>query len=89
MSAAYASIGIALPTTTDAMLLDSAFNDLKVGDEFDAENDLAGDVLLMDGHVALSLGDGSIIHASGGQLTEEPMPAWVGNGILGVYRPLR
>jgi len=89
VSAAYASIGIALPTTTDAMLFDSAFNDLKVGDEFDAENNQAGDVLLMDGHVALSLGDGSIIHASGRQLTEEPMPAWVGNGILGVYRPLR
>jgi hypothetical protein len=89
VSAAYASIGVALPTTTDAMLLDSAFNELKVGDEYDAENDLAGDVLLMDGHVALSLGDGSIIHASGGQLTEEPMPTWVGNGILGVYRPLR
>ena len=88
VSAAYASVGLALPTTTDAMLLDSAFNDLKVRDEYDAENDLAGDVLLMDGHVALSLGNGSIIHASGGQLTEEVLPAWVRNGILGVYRPL-
>jgi cell wall-associated NlpC family hydrolase len=88
VSAAYASVGIALPTTTDAMLLDVEFNRRKVGDEFDAENDLAGDVLLMDGHVALSLGNGSVIHASDGQLTEETLPAWVRNGILGVYRPL-
>ena len=88
VSTAYATIGIALPTTTDAMLLDYGFGQLKVGDEYSEENDLAGDVLLMDGHVALSLGNGSIIHASGGQLTEEPLPAWVRNGVLGVYRPL-
>ncbi len=88
VSAAYASVGIAIPTTTDAMLLDSGFNELKVSDEFNAENDVSGDVLLMDGHVALSLGNGTIIHASGGQLTEESLPAWVRNGILGVYRPL-
>ena len=88
VSTAYASIGIAIPTTTDAMLHDGAFGQLKVGDEYTQENDLAGDVLLMDGHVALSLGNGSIIHASGGQLTEEPLPAWVRNGVLGVYRPL-
>jgi hypothetical protein len=59
---------------------------MRVGDEYNQETDLAGDVLLMDGHVALSLGNGSIIHASGGQLTEEPLPAWVRNGIIGVYR---
>ena len=88
VSTAYASIGIAIPTTTDAMLLHEGFSRFKVGDEYTGENDLAGDVLLMDGHVALSLGNGSIIHASGGQLTEEPLPAWVRNGILGVYRPL-
>jgi len=88
VSTAYASIGIAIPTTTDAMLLHEGFGQLKVGDEYSQDNDLAGDVLLMDGHVALSLGNGSIIHASGGQLTEEPLPAWVRNGVLGVYRPL-
>lgn len=88
VSTAYASIGIAIPTTTDAMLLHEGFGQFKVGDEYSEENDLAGDVLLMDGHVALSLGNGSIIHASGGQLTEEPLPAWVRNGVLGVYRPL-
>jgi cell wall-associated NlpC family hydrolase len=88
VSTAYASIGIAIPTTTDAMLLHEGFGQFKVSDEYSEENDLAGDVLLMDGHVALSLGNGSIIHASGGQLTEEPLPAWVRNGVLGVYRPL-
>jgi hypothetical protein len=88
LSTAFASIGIAIPTTTDAMLLDEGFGRLKVGDEYIGEVDLPGDVLLMDGHVALSLGNGSIIHASGGQLTEEPLPAWVRNGVLGVYRPL-
>lgn len=88
VSTAFASIGIAIPTTTDAMLLDEGFGRFKVGDEYVQESDLAGDVLLMDGHVALSLGNGSIIHASGGQLTEEPLPAWVRNGVLGVYRPL-
>jgi cell wall-associated NlpC family hydrolase len=88
LSTAFASIGIAIPTTTYAMLLDEGFGQFKVGDEYVQESDLAGDVLLMDGHVALSLGNGSIIHASGGQLTEEPLPAWVRNGVLGVYRPL-
>ena len=88
VSTAYASIGIAIPTTSDAMLIHEGFGQFKVGDEYSGENDLVGDVLLMDGHVALSLGNGSIIHASGGQLTEEPLPAWVRNGILGVYRPL-
>ena len=88
VSTAFASIGIAIPTTTDAMLLDEGFGRFKVGDEYVQESDLAGDVLLMDGHVAVSLGNGSIIHASGGQLTEEPLPAWVRNGVLGVYRPL-
>ena len=88
VSTAFASIGIAIPTTTDAMLLDEGFGRFKVGDQYVQESDLAGDVLLMDGHVALSLGNGSIIHASGGQLTEEPLPAWVRNGVLGVYRPL-
>ena len=88
VSTAYASIGIAIPTTTEAMLIHESFGRFKVGDEYSEENDLVGDVLLMDGHVALSLGNGSIIHASGGQLTEEPLPAWVRNGILGVYRPL-
>jgi len=88
VSTAYASIGIAIPTTTDAMLLHEGFGQFKVGDEYSEENDLAGDVLLMDGHVALSLGNGSIIHASGGQLTEKPLPAWVRDGVLGVYRPL-
>ena len=88
VSTAFASIGIAIPTTTDAMLLDEGFGRFKVGDEYVQESDLAGDVLLMDGHVAVSLGNGSIIHASGGHLTEEPLPAWVRNGVLGVYRPL-
>jgi cell wall-associated NlpC family hydrolase len=88
VSTAYASIDIAIPSTTDAMLLHEGFGQFKVGDEYSQGNDLAGDVLLMDGHVALSLGNGSIIHASGGQLTEEPLPAWVRNGVLGVYRPL-
>ena len=88
VSAAYASIGIQIPTTTDAMMVDATFSDYKVADEFDPATDRIGDVLLMDGHVALSLGDGSIIHASGGQLTEEVLPNWVRNGILGIYRPL-
>lgn len=88
VSAAYAAIGISLPTTTDAMLLDSAFNEHKVGDEYRSDSDRVGDILLMDGHVVLSLGDGQIIHASGGQLTLEPLPNWVRNGVLGVYRIL-
>lgn len=86
VSAAYAAIGISLPTTTDAMLLDSAFNEHKVGDEYRSDSDRVGDILLLDGHVVLSLGDGQIIHASGGQLTQEPLPNWVQNGVLGVFR---
>ncbi len=89
VSAAFAAIGIALPTTTDAMAIDADFSATKIGDEFDPNLDQPGDVLLMDGHVALSVGDSVIIHASGDQLTEEPIPAWVRNGVLGVYRPLR
>ena len=85
VSTAFAEIGIAIPTTTYAMLADEDFGRMRVSDEYNQETDLAGDVLLMDGHVVLSLGNGSIIHASGGQLTEEPLPAWVRNGIIGVY----
>lgn len=88
VSAAYAAIGVSLPTTTDAMLLDTAFNDHKIGDQYLSDSDRAGDILLMDGHVALSLGEGQIIHASGGQLTQEPLPNWVRNGVLGVFRLL-
>jgi hypothetical protein len=88
VSAAYAAIGIALPTTTDAMAIAVDFGATKVGDEFDPNLDQPGDVLLMDGHVALSAGNSVIIHASGDQLTEEPIPTWVRNGVLGVYRPL-
>jgi len=86
VSAAYAAIGVSLPTTTDAMLLDSAFNDHKIADDYNSDMDRVGDILLMDGHVALSLGDGQIIHASGGHLTQESLPNWVRNGVLGVYR---
>lgn len=89
VSAAYAAVGIALPTTTDAMAIDADFGSSKISDEFDPDLDQPGDVLLMDGHVALSAGNSVIIHTSGGQLTEEPLPTWVRNGVLGVYRPLR
>lgn len=88
VSAAYASIGIPLPSTTDAMLMDSNFQTMKIADDYSEVTDRPGDVLLMDGHVAISVGNGSILHASGGQLTEEQLPAWVRNGILGIFRPL-
>lgn len=88
VSAVFAAFGVSVPTTTDAMATDPTFAGHLVNDEYDPANDRAGDILLMDGHVALSLGSGSVIHASGGQLTEEPLPTWVRNGILGVYRVL-
>jgi cell wall-associated NlpC family hydrolase len=46
-----------------------------------------GDVLLQDGHVSLYVGDGRVIHASGGQLTEENIPGWVRMGVFVVLRP--
>jgi len=85
----YAAIGVALPTTTDAMAIDADFGSSKIANEFDPDLDQPGDVLLMDGHVALSAGNSVVIHTSGGQLTEEPLPTWVRNGVLAVYRPLR
>ena len=88
LTAAYAWLGISLPTTTDAMAIDLVFQESKIADTYSPEQDLPGDVLLMDGHVALSAGNGSIIHASGGQLIEEQTPSWVRNGVLAVYRPL-
>ena len=89
VSAVYAAIGVALPTTTDAMAIDADFGSSKIANEFDPDLDQPGDVLLMDGHVALSAGNSVVIHTSGGQLTEEPLPTWVRNGVLAVYRPLR
>jgi cell wall-associated NlpC family hydrolase len=88
VSAAFGALGIEVPTTTDAMFRDDNFSRFFVGDQFDVSDDRAGDVLLMDGHVALSAGNGVIIHASGGQLIEESIPSWVRIGVLGVYRLL-
>lgn len=88
VSSAFAAIGVNLPTTTETMILDQSLADRLVREEYDPEDDRPGDILLMDGHVALSAGDGSVIHASGGQLTEEPLPNWIRNGILGIYRVL-
>lgn len=88
VSAAFAWVGAAVPTTTDAMAIDETFSRHLISDEYDPSDDRPGDILLMDGHVALSLGAGTVIHASGGQLIEEPLPTWVRNGILGVYRVL-
>ena len=68
--------------------MDSNFQTTKIADDYSEDTDRPGDVLLMDGHVAISVGNGSILHASGGQLTEEQLPAWVRNGILGIFRPL-
>jgi cell wall-associated NlpC family hydrolase len=88
VSAAFGALGIEVPTTTDAMFRDDTFSRFFVSDQFDVSDDRAGDVLLMDGHVALSAGNGVIIHASGGQLIEESIPSWVRIGVLGVYRLL-
>jgi cell wall-associated NlpC family hydrolase len=88
VSAAYGALGFELPTTTDAMLRSDEFAHYFTRDHYEADDDRAGDILLMDGHVALSAGGGVVIHASGGQLVEEPLPSWVKRGVLGVYRLL-
>lgn len=88
VSAAFSALGFELPTTTDGMLLSDDFTQFLIRDRYDAEDDQAGDILLMDGHVALSAGGATIIHASGDQLVEEPLPSWVKRGVLGVYRLL-
>ena len=86
--AAYEEIGIALPSTTEVMALDPSLMATTVSEEFDITTVRPGDLLLMDGHVALWSGDGSIIHASGGRLSEEPLPDWVRNGTFAVLRPI-
>jgi cell wall-associated NlpC family hydrolase len=87
ITAAFARIGITLPSTTDAMAVDLNLEATAVSDRFDPEVARPGDVLLQDGHVSLYVGDGRVIHASGGQLTEENIPGWVRMGVFVVLRP--
>lgn len=87
VSAAYAAVGMGLPTTTDSMAADPGLMATSISDEVDEGSIAPGDILLMDGHVAIWSGDGRIIHASGGELTEEQLPEWVRNGVFSVLRP--
>ena len=87
VSSAYRKIGITVPTTTYAMEADPAFMALKVADRLDPTLLLPGDVFLMDGHTGLYAGGGMIIHASGGGLNLERIPAWVAHGTFAVLRP--
>lgn len=88
VSAAYRKIGILVPTTTMAMDASERFMATKVASTFDPNVLRAGDVFLMDGHTGMYVGDGYILHARGGGLTWERIPAWVANATYAILRPI-
>ena len=86
--AAYRMIGITIPATTYAMEADPGFMATTVATRFDTALMEPGDIFLMDGHTGMYVGDGRIIHASGGGLTLEPVPRWVAHATFAVLRPI-
>jgi len=88
VSAAYAHIGVVIPTSTYAMAADERFMAKTISDHVDLPNMLPGDIVLNPGHVALYVGNGTVIHATGSGLTMQPLPGWVRNATIAVLRPL-
>jgi cell wall-associated NlpC family hydrolase len=87
VSSAYRKIGVVVPATTYAMDADPAFMATRVANRFDLALMQPGDVFLMDGHTGMYVGNGQIIHTSGGGLTLEPVPRWVAHATYAVLRP--
>lgn len=88
VAAAYARIGVGVPLTTYAMEADSKFMTTQISDRIEFTKVEPGDILLMDGHVALWFGDGKIIHATGGGVTIESVPAYMMRDVFAVLRPV-
>jgi cell wall-associated NlpC family hydrolase len=88
VSALYRTIGISIPLTTYAMGADPTFMATQVADRADVGAMEPGDLLLMDGHVAMYAGAGAIIHASSGGVKLERLPGWVAVGTYAVLRPI-
>lgn len=88
VSAAYAHIGVVIPTSTYAMAADERFMAKTISDHVDLANMLPGDIVLNPGHVALYVGNGTVIHAIGSGLTMQPLPGWVRSATIAVLRPL-
>lgn len=88
VAAAYARIGVGVPLTTYLMEADAEFMATKVSDRIDVDLMVPGDVMLMDGHVALYFGDGRIIHSSTGGVQIEPVPAYMWREVFAILRPV-
>lgn len=88
VAAAYARIGVAVPLTTYAMEADAAFMSTQVADRVNLSVMLPGDIMLMDGHVMLYLGQGKILHSSAGGVQVEPVPGYAWNEVFAILRPV-
>jgi cell wall-associated NlpC family hydrolase len=87
VSALYRTIGVSIATTTYLMGSDPALMATQVAASADVSVMQPGDLLLMDGHVAMYVADGQIIHARSGGVTLERLPVWVAAGTYAVLRP--
>ena len=85
VSAAFGSIGIEIPATTEAMQDDAGFLSRTVATSFDGSV-LPGDIFLMEGHTGIVLDDGEIMHAFTDGLVIEPLPNWVREHTFAIVR---